>query len=51
VVNGPSIAGLGAGGEGVPSFSIAGPTGEGVTTPLTFCRQRRSTIVDGMRFM
>jgi aldehyde dehydrogenase len=51
VVNGPCIAGLGAGGEGVPSFSIAGPTGEGVTTPLTFCRQRRSAIVDGMRFL
>jgi aldehyde dehydrogenase len=51
VVNGPCIAGLGAGGEGVPSFSIAGPTGEGVTTPLTFCRQRRSAIVGGMRFM
>ena len=45
VINGPSIAGLGAGGEGVPSFSIAGPTGEGVTTPLTFCRQRRTAIV------
>ena len=27
--------------RGVLSFSIAGPTGEGVTTPLTFCRQRR----------
>jgi aldehyde dehydrogenase len=51
VINGPSIAGLGAGGEGVPSFSIAGPTGEGVTTPLTFCRQRRSAIIDGLRFM
>jgi aldehyde dehydrogenase len=51
VVNGPCIAGLGAGGEGVPSFSIAGPTGEGVTTPLTFCRQRRTAIVGGMRFM
>ncbi len=51
VVNGPCIAGLGAGGEGVPSFSIAGPTGEGVTTPLTFCRQRRSAIVDGLRFL
>jgi aldehyde dehydrogenase len=50
VINGPCIAGLGAGGEGVPSFSIAGPTGEGVTTPLTFCRQRRTAIVDGMRF-
>jgi aldehyde dehydrogenase len=50
VVNGPSIAGLGAGGEGVPSFSIAGPTGEGVTTPLTFCRQRRTAITGGLRF-
>ena len=51
VVNGPSIAGLGLGGEGVLSFSIAGPTGEGVTTPLTFCRQRRTAIVGGMRFV
>jgi aldehyde dehydrogenase len=51
VINGPCIAGLGAGGEGVPSFSIAGPTGEGVTTPLTFCRQRRTAIVDGLRFL
>lgn len=48
VVNGPSTAGLG---ERVPSFSIAGPTGEGITTPLTFCRQRRSAIVGGMRFV
>jgi aldehyde dehydrogenase len=51
VVNGPSPAGLGLGGEGVLSFSIAGPTGEGVTTPLTFCRQRRTAIVGGMRFV
>jgi aldehyde dehydrogenase len=51
VVNGPCGAGLGLGGEGVPSFSIAGPTGEGVTTPLTFCRQRRTAIVGGMRFV
>jgi aldehyde dehydrogenase len=51
VVNGPSPAGLGLGGEGVLSFSIAGPTGEGVTTPLTFCRQRRTSIVGGMRFV
>ena len=50
VVNGPSPAGLGLGGEGVLSFSIAGPTGEGVTTPLTFCRQRRTSVVGGMRF-
>jgi aldehyde dehydrogenase len=51
VVNGASPAGLGLGGEGVLSFSIAGPTGEGVTTPLTFCRQRRTAIVGGMRFV
>ena len=51
VINGPSPAGLGLGGEGVLSFSIAGPTGEGVTTPLTFCRQRRSTVVGAMRFV
>ncbi|HWE36530.1 MAG TPA: aldehyde dehydrogenase [Isosphaeraceae bacterium] len=51
VVNGPSTAGLGLGGEGVLSFSIAGPTGEGVTTPLTFCRRRRTAIVGGLRFV
>ena len=49
VINGPCTAGLG--GEGVPSFSIAGPTGEGVTTPLTFCRQRRTAVVKAMRFI
>src|SRR5262249_20216191 len=31
VQNGPSMAGLGNGGEGYGSFSIATPTGEGVT--------------------
>jgi aldehyde dehydrogenase len=49
VVNGPSTAGLG--GEAPTSFSIAGPTGEGVTTPLTFCRQRRTALTGGMRFV
>ena len=51
VVNGPSVAGLGLGGEGTLSFSIAGPTGEGLTTPLTFCRQRRTAVVGSMRFV
>ena len=51
VVNGPSPAGIGLGGEGTIGFSIAGPTGEGVTNPLTFCRQRRTAIVGGMRFV
>src|SRR5205807_4695920 len=45
VQNGSSVAGLGSGGEGYLSFSIATPTGEGVTTPLTFTRQRRSMTV------
>jgi aldehyde dehydrogenase len=49
IQNGPSMAGLGSGGEGYLSFSIATPTGEGVTTPLTFTRQRRSTTVKSMR--
>ncbi len=51
VINGPSVAGLGTGGEGIGSYSIAGPTGEGVTTPLTFTRQRRTAIVGSMRFI
>jgi len=45
VKNGPCMGGLGLGGEGYPSFSIAGPTGEGVTTPLTFTRERRTTLI------
>ncbi|WP_166820175.1 aldehyde dehydrogenase family protein [Thalassoroseus pseudoceratinae] len=44
VKNGPSMAGLGLGGEGYLSFSIATPTGEGVTNPLTFTRQRRCVL-------
>jgi aldehyde dehydrogenase len=51
IQNGPSMAGLGSGGEGYLSFSIATPTGEGVTTPLTFTRQRRSTTVRAMRVL
>jgi aldehyde dehydrogenase len=49
IQNGPSMAGLGSGGEGYLSFSIATPTGEGVTTPLTFTRQRRTTTVGSLR--
>ncbi len=46
VKNGPSCAGLGFGGEGFTSFSIAGPTGEGLTRARTFTRERRCTLVD-----
>lgn len=51
VQNGPSMASLGSGGEGYLSFSIATPTGEGVTTPLTFTRQRRSSTIGSMRVL
>ena len=51
VKNGPSLAGLGLGGEGYLSFSIAGPTGEGVTTPLTFTRERRCSMIDNLRIL
>lgn len=51
VKNGASPAGLGLGGEGYLSFSIAGPTGEGVTTPLTFTRERRCSMIDNLRIL
>ena len=49
IKNGPCMAGLGAGGEGYLSFSIATPTGEGVTNPKTFTRVRRCVMVDNLR--
>lgn len=51
IKNGPCMAGLGLGGEGYLSFSIATPTGEGVTNPLTFTRQRRCAMVDDLRIL
>ena len=51
VKNGPCMAALGLGGEGYLSFSIATPTGEGVTTPLTFTRQRRCSMIDDLRIL
>jgi propionaldehyde dehydrogenase len=49
VKNGPSYAGVGIGGEGFCTFSIAGPTGEGLTSARTFTRQRRCSLVDYFR--
>ncbi len=49
IKNGPCMAGLGLGGEGYLSFSIATPTGEGVTNPKTFTRVRRCVMVDNLR--
>jgi aldehyde dehydrogenase len=47
VHNGPCTAALGGEGAGYLSFSIATPTGEGVTTPLTFTRERQLTVGRG----
>ncbi|MCP4214866.1 MAG: aldehyde dehydrogenase EutE [bacterium] len=44
VKNGPAYAGLGMGGEGPTSFTIASPTGEGLTTARSFTRIRRCTL-------
>ena len=49
IVNGPCTAALGGGGEGYPSYTIATPTGEGVTNPLTFTRFRRLTMAGSLR--
>jgi acyl-CoA reductase-like NAD-dependent aldehyde dehydrogenase len=51
VKNGPNLAGLGYGGEGFCSFTIASPTGEGLTGPISFSRIRRCTLVDSFRIV
>ncbi len=51
VKNGPTYSGLGEGGEGYSSFTIASPTGEGMTGPRTFTRERRCVLVDQFRII
>jgi acyl-CoA reductase-like NAD-dependent aldehyde dehydrogenase len=51
VKNGPNFAGLGHGGAGYASFTIASPTGEGLTRARTFTRERRCTLVDSFRIV
>ncbi|UCG31565.1 MAG: aldehyde dehydrogenase EutE [Phycisphaerales bacterium] len=51
VKNGPAVAGLAAGGEGYCSFTIASPTGEGLTKARHFSRARRCTLVDHFRIV
>jgi len=51
VKNGPCYAGLGQGGAGHASFTIASPTGEGITRPTSFTRERRCTLVDYFRIV
>jgi len=49
VKNAPHYSGLGFEGEGHASFTIASPTGEGLTTALSFTRERRCTLKDHFR--
>lgn len=48
VKNAPSYAGIGVGGMGCTTFTIAGPTGEGLTTAKSFCRKRRCVMSDSL---
>lgn len=49
VKNAPSYAGLGFGGEGFTTMTIATPTGEGLTSARTFTRQRRCVLYGEFR--
>ncbi len=51
VKNDACLAGLGLGGEGYTSFTIASPTGEGLTTAIHFTRERRCTLKESFRFV
>jgi acyl-CoA reductase-like NAD-dependent aldehyde dehydrogenase len=51
VKNGPCYAGLGQGGAGFTSFTVASPTGEGITRARTFTRERRCALVDYFRII
>ena len=50
-VNGSSTAALGLGGQGYLSYSIATPTGEGITSPMTFTRYRRMMLTGSLRMI
>ena len=51
IKNGPSYCGLGFEGAGFTSFTIASPTGEGLTRARTYTRERRCTLVDYFRIV
>lgn len=51
VANGPTFTGLGEGGEGFATVSIASPSGDGMTRPRTFSRERRVTVVGALRIV
>ena len=47
VKNSATKAGVGIGGEGHCTMTIAGPTGEGITCARSFCRRRRCVLAEG----
>ena len=47
VKNSATKAGVGIGGEGHCTMTIAGPTGEGITCAKSFCRRRRCMLAEG----
>lgn len=47
VKNGCTLQGVGIGGEGHTTMTIAGPTGEGITCAKSFTRRRRCMLADG----
>jgi aldehyde dehydrogenase len=49
VQNGPCTAALASSAPSYLSYSIATPTGEGVTTPMTFTRERQLTVKGSLR--
>jgi len=51
IKNAPNYAGLGFGGEGYTSFTIASPTGHGLTTAIDFTRVRRCTLAGYFRIV
>jgi acyl-CoA reductase-like NAD-dependent aldehyde dehydrogenase len=51
VKNGASFDGLGYEGEGFCAFTIASPTGEGITNPISFSRIRRCVLKDSFRIV
>ena len=51
IQNASCAAALGLGGPGYLSYSIATPTGEGVTTPLTFTRQRQLVLGETLNYL
>jgi aldehyde dehydrogenase len=51
IQNAPSSAALGVGGPGYFSHTVATPTGEGVTTPMTFTRERQMVVGNALRII